>query len=117
METPNPERGEVWQVDWTPGRGSEQTGRRPAVIVQTDPANHNPRYPNNIVVAVSTKGREVPSHVRVEPSKTNGLSATSFVKCEQLLTTSKERLHKRLGRLSRDEMREVDKALRLVLAL
>lgn len=52
-----PERGELWWVDWSPGRGSEQTGHRAALIVQTDPANHNPRYPNTIVATISRQGR------------------------------------------------------------
>ena len=114
---PKPERGEIWQVDWSPGRGSEQTGRRPALIVQTDPANHNPRYPNTIVVTISTKGRNVPSHVRVEPTAENGLAPPSFIKCEQLLTISKERLEKRLGRLSAGDIEHVATALRVVLEL
>lgn len=114
---PKPERGEIWLVDWSPGRGSEQTGRRPALIVQTDPANHNPRYPNTIAVTISTKGRYVPSHVRVEPTAENGLTAPSFIKCEQLLTISKKRLEKRLGRLSTDDLKRVATALRIVLEL
>ena len=47
---PDPARGEIWLVDWSSGRGSEQLGRRPAVIVQIDPANRHPRYPNTIMV-------------------------------------------------------------------
>ncbi len=117
MAIPNPERGEIWRVDWSPGRGSEQTVRRPALIVQTDPANHNPRYPNTIVVAISTKGRNVPSHVHVEPTDTNGLTAPSYIKCEQILTISKDRLEARLGRLSPDDMERVATALRTVLEL
>jgi mRNA interferase MazF len=113
----NPERGEIWRVDWSPGRGSEQTGRRPALVVQTDPANRNPRYPNTIVVTLSTKGRDVPSHVLVEPTAANGLTAPSFIKCEQLLTISKERLEERMGRLSSADLNRVASALRLVLAL
>lgn len=38
-------RGESRWVDWSPGRGSEQVGRRPALVVQTDAANRNARYP------------------------------------------------------------------------
>ncbi|HZT40774.1 MAG TPA: type II toxin-antitoxin system PemK/MazF family toxin [Chthonomonadaceae bacterium] len=53
-------RGEIYMVDWSPGRGSEQAGRRPAVIVQTDAANLNSNYPNTIVVAVSKSGKPVP---------------------------------------------------------
>jgi mRNA interferase MazF len=59
----------------------------------------------------------VPSHVHVEPTDENGLTAPSFIKCEQLLTISKERLEKRLGRLSPDDLEKVAAALRVVLAL
>ena len=117
MTNPRPERGEIWWVNWSPGRGSEQRGQRPALIVQTDPANHNPRYPNTIVVTLSTQGRNVPSHVRIEPTAENGLDARSVIKCEQLLTISKARLETRMGRVSPDDLQRVATALRTVLAL
>lgn len=117
MAKGNPERGELWWVDWSPARGSEQSGRRPALVVQTDPANHNPQYPNTVVVTVSRQGREVPSHVRVEPTAQNGLASLSFIKCEQILTISKQRLEKRTGRVTSAELALVDAALRLVLGL
>jgi mRNA interferase MazF len=117
VATPDPRRGELWWVDWSPGRGSEQAGRRPALIVQTDPANRNPRYPNTIVATVSISGRHVPSHVRIEPDAQNGLSTASFVKCEQLMTISKERLETRLGRLRSEDLDDVGAAMRIVLAL
>ena len=117
MEKADLNRGEIWQVNWSPGRGSGQTGKRPVLVVQTNPANHNPRYPNTIVVAVSTKGRDVPTHVRVEPSATNGLSLPSSIKCEQVMTISKRRLEKRLGRLSSDDLSRVNAALQLVLEI
>jgi len=113
----SPVRGEVWLVDLSPGRGSEQSGNRPAVIVQNDPANRNSRYPNTVVVAVSTKGRDVPTHVAVEPDPDNGLSRASYVKCEQVLTISKGRLKRRLGRLESRAMERVNAALRVSLAL
>lgn len=114
---PNPERGEIWVVDWSPGRGSEQTGRRPALIVQTNAGNRNPRYPNTVVITISTKGRAVPSHVRVIPSDENGLALPSFIKCGQILTISKARLEARLERLSPEDLVRVVTALRMVLEL
>jgi mRNA-degrading endonuclease toxin of MazEF toxin-antitoxin module len=87
------------------------------VVVQTNAANRNPRYPNTIAVTVSTTGRDVPSHVRLEPTDTNGLSAPSFVKCEQLLTIGKERLREQVGRLGARDLKRVAAALRVVLAL
>lgn len=110
-------RGELYLLDWSPGRGSEQTGRRPALIVQRDAANRNPRYPNTVVLTVTTHGKVVPFHVEIQPSTENGLTAVSFIKCEQLLTVSKERLEQYIGRLSAEEMNVVDAALRDVLDL
>lgn len=110
-------RGDLWWVDWSPGRGAEQVGRRPALVVQTDAANHNPRYPNTVVVTISTKGRDVPFHVPLQATEQSGLTSTSLAKCEQVLTISKERLESRLGDVSEGELTEVDEALRLVLDL
>jgi mRNA interferase MazF len=104
-------------VDWSPGRGSEPTGRRPALVIQTDATNANDRYPNTIVATVSTKGRPVPSHVELVPSRENGLAATSFVKCEQIITISKDRLEQRLGSVDEEDMGRVAAALRRMLVL
>lgn len=108
-------RGDLWVVDWSPGRGSEQAGLRPAVIVQTDAANLNPSYPNTIVVTVSTKGKAVPFHVRLDPSADNGLRAVSYVKCEQVLTIAKDRLSRRIGHLAAADLTRVVEAVKLVM--
>jgi mRNA interferase MazF len=112
-----PRRGEIYWLDWNPPRGSEQAGRRPALVVQNDPFNTNPRYPNTIVVALTTQGRSVPTHIELDPSSTNGLKERSYVKCEQVLTVSKERLEARIGELSAAEMARVSRAMKRVLAL
>jgi mRNA interferase MazF len=110
-------RGEIWAVDWSPGRGSEQTGLRPALVIQTDAATRNPRYPNIIVLAVSTSGRAVPFHIPLNPSTENGLREASFVKCEQILTISKDRLRELWGRIEDAEMAAVERAVAVVLGL
>lgn len=110
-----PKRGEIWLLEWSPSRGSEQAGYRPALIIQTDAANSNPNYPNTIVLAVSTKGKPVPFHVALQAGSSNGLTDASFVKCEQILTVAKERLVKRLGRIGEKELQQVRQAVRLVL--
>lgn len=110
-----PRRGEIWYVDWSPGRGSEQTGLRPAVIVQTDAANRNARYPNTIILTISTKGKAVPFHVPIDPSQENGLQKQSFVKCEQIMTISKERLIRCIGRLDEGQVKAIEAAIQRVL--
>lgn len=117
MNDNGPIRGDIWLVDWSPSRGSEQSGMRPALVVQTDAANRNPRYPNVIVAAISTKGKDVPFHVPLIPKESNGLSERSWCKCEQILTISKDRLIRRLGRINDQQMQESEKALCLVLGL
>ncbi len=111
----SPRRGDLYWVDWSPARGSERAGWRPALVVQNDAGNGSPTYPNTIVVAVSTKGRHIPLHVRLRTSKRSGLRKVSFAKCEQILTVSKERLAKRIGRIENGELREVNAAIRLSL--
>lgn len=115
--TRQPGRGEIWLLGWSPSRGSEQAGMRPALVIQTDAANSNPGYPNTIVLAVSTKGKPVLFHVPVAPTKLNGLTAPSFVKCEQVLTVAKDRLTHRLGLRDDESFQKIDRALRLVLEL
>ena len=107
-------RGELWWVDWSPGRGSEQAGRRPALVVQTDTANENPRDTNVLVVTVSSQGRPVPSHVQLMATSESGLKVDSFAKCEQIMTISKERLEGQIGVVSQGDLERVFRALVLV---
>jgi len=112
-----PKRGEIWLLDWSPSRGSEQAGFRPALIIQTDAANSNPSYPNTIVLAVSTKGKPVPFHIPLKADRSSGLTEASFVKCEQMLTVAKERLVKKLGLIGEKELQQVKQAVRMVLEI
>ena len=109
-----PKRGEVWLVNWNPARGSEQAGRRPALVIQNDIGNE--KAPTTIVAAISSSVRVYPMNVQINPPE-GGLDHPSIIKTSQILTISKERLEKRLGRISRDSMDEVDKAIKLSLAL
>lgn len=113
----SPKRGEIYWLDWNPARGSEQAGRRPALIVQNDPFNRNSGYPNTIILALSTQGRDIPTHIVLEPDKANGLREISYIKCEQLLTVSKDRLNERVGEVTPEQLQKVDQALKRVLAL
>jgi len=110
-------RGELYWLDWSPSRGSEQAGRRPALILASDAANQNPRYPLTIVVALSTAQRNVLTHVIVEPNAENGLHTRSSIKCEQVMTVSKDRLLGKIGRLVEADMARVEIALKRALSL
>ncbi len=110
-------RGDLFWIDWSPACGSEQAGIWPGLIIQTDAANRNERFPNTMVAAVSRSGRSVPSHVRVEPSPENGLREPSFVKCEQVQAITKGRLRDRIGHLADEDMASVAEGLRRMMDL
>lgn len=114
---PSPRRGEIWDVNWSPGRGAEQQGMRPALIIQNDRGNASLSYPLTIVASMSRTERELPLHVRIAPSQENGLSDFTDVKCEQIMTIEKSRLIRRRGSISPEELGRVDVALKLSLNL
>jgi len=109
-----PKRGEVWLVNWNPARGSEQAGRRPALVIQNDIGNE--KAPTTIVAAISSSVKLYPMNVQINPPE-GGLDHPSIIKTSQILTISKERLEKRLGRITGGSLKEVDIAIKLSLAL
>ena len=114
---PTPRRGEIWDVNWSPGRGAEQQGTRPALIIQNDRGNASLSYPLTIVASMSRTERELPLHVRIAPSEENGLTDFTDVKCEQIMTIEKSRLMRRRGSITPEELGRVDVALKLSLSL
>ncbi len=51
MNLPTPRRGEVWMANFSPGRGSEQRGIRPALVIQNNVGN---QYAATTIVAAIT---------------------------------------------------------------
>ncbi len=68
---------------------------------------------------MSTYGKPIPFHIRIDPSPQNGLREVTYVKSEQILTIAKVRLvgPGPLGRLPLAEMRKIEVAVKLSLAL
>jgi len=85
--------------------------------VQSDIPNGHPTYPNTIVVAISSQGRSIPSHVLLAATDESGLDHDSYAKCEQLMTISKDRLERRMGRVSSEELAGVERGLTRMLSL
>jgi mRNA interferase MazF len=109
-------RGQVWIADLAPTRGTEQTGKRPVLVVQTDRANSS--SPHTIIVPFTSKLRQklLPSHVLI-PAGEGGLTMDSVVLAEQIRVIDHDRLIRKLGDLSSGRMQEVNDALRAILDL
>ena len=106
---PRVRRGEIWEADLDPVRGSEQGGVRPVLILQNDVGNQF--SPATIVAAItSAPPRAYPFQVRL-PAGAGGLTRQSVVKLEHVRTVSLERLIRYRGALTTAQMEEVDRAL------
>ncbi len=108
-------RGEIYWVDWSPARGSEQAGLRPALVIQNDIGN---RYsPTTIVAAITSAAvRPYPFIVPLTREE-SGLPRDSSVNLSAILTVDKSWLGDRCGQLGRDKMAEVDRAIKRSLGL
>ncbi len=114
MSEPVPRRGEVWTVNFSPSRGSEQRGVRPALVIQNDVGN---QYAGTtIVAAITTTIKIYPVTVPLKKGE-GGLPQPSMVNFAQVLTIDKSRLLRRMGSLSSDRMDMVNSAIRVSLDL
>ena len=108
------QRGDIYFVRLDSSTGSEQNGTRPAVILQNDVGN---TYSPTLIVATLTSKTEKkaaqPTHCLVEPEKLE----PSIVQAEQIFTIDKSRVLKFVGHLSPENMRRVDDAVKISLAL
>lgn len=99
-------------VNFSPGRGSEQRGIRPALIIQNDVGN---QYAGTTIIAAITSTIKVyPVTVPLRKGEGN-LSGPSMVNLTQILTLDKSRLQRRVGTLAREIMAKVDAAIKVSL--
>lgn len=112
MSVPTPRRGEVWMANFSPGRGSEQRGIRPALVIQNDVGNQHGA--TTIVAAITSTIKIYPVTVLLKKGEGN-LSHASMVNLAQILTLDKSRLQRRVGVLSSRLMEKVDVAIKVSL--
>lgn len=109
-------RGEIYYAGLEPTFGSEQAGTRPVLIIQNDMGN---KHSGTTIVAPITGHRKktgLPTHVPL-PKGSAGLRIDSVVLTEQIRTIDKGRLQNYVGRLSEEEMKRVERALAVGLAI
>ena len=103
-------RGEIYFADLDPHYGSEQGGKRPVIVIQNNTGNKF--APTVIVAAVTskvTKKPNQPTHVLID--RNPAFSRPSMVLLEQIFTIDKERIQRRLGQTTPDEMYQINEAL------
>ena len=97
-------RGEIRWADLNPVRGHEQAGERPVLVLSHDVFNER----SGTIIAVALTSQEprasYPLTLELTAAK---LPKRSWVKISQIRTLSTERIGKRLGRASDEELARV----------
>ncbi len=110
-------QGEIWMLDWSPGRGSEQHGFRPGVVIQCDEGNLAPGARTTILVPLTTQGRAFVFYVPVPKGPLTGLKEASWANCTQVFTVDKGRLNTRLGSVPGEVVGNILGAVAMILGL
>jgi len=111
-----PRRGEIYWVTLDPTVGTEIVKTRPALVISNDIGN---QHADRVIVAPLTSaglGRVYPFEVLLSAGEA-GLPRTSKVVLDQIRAVDKVRLGARMGALSASRMSDVDRAIRISLAV
>jgi mRNA interferase MazF len=101
-------RGDLRWADLNPGRGHEQAGLRPVLILSQDVFNE--RSGTVIAVALTSQPPRAGFPLTLE-LETRGLPKRSWVKISQIRTLAVERIGKRIGRVTPEEIAQVIEGL------
>ena len=100
---------EIWEMYFNPVKGSEQSGRRPAVIISGNALNDN--LNTVIVCPLTTKIKNYKGNVVLTPNKRNGLAIQSEILVFHIRSVSKERFKNKLGEITTEELQQIKKTL------
>jgi mRNA interferase MazF len=94
-------RGDIVWADLAPTRGQEQAGQRPVLVISQDVFNE--RSGTVIAVELTSQPQKAGFPLTLELSHPR-LPRKSWVKISQIRTLSIERLGRKIGRVSPEEM-------------
>jgi mRNA interferase MazF len=73
-----PDRGDIVWLNFTPGSGHEQKGKRPAVVIS--PKEYNEKVGLGLFCPVTSKVKNYPFEVKIENDKINGVILADQIK-------------------------------------
>ena len=106
-------RGEIRWADLNPGRGHEQAGLRPVLILSHDIFNE--RSGTVIAVAITSQPQKAGFPLTLELKSPN-LPKKSWLKISQIRTLSVERIGKVIGKASLEELNHAIEGLNEIIS-
>jgi len=110
-----PRRGDLWLVALGAARAGEPGKHRPAVIVSVDDILTG--VDDELVVVVPVSSSRSGTALRPQVSPAEGVDTASVAVCRSIRAVARTRLLERLGTLSPDTMRQVERSLALILGI
>lgn len=104
---------DIYEMYFDPVKGSEQSGRRPAVIISGNAANDN--LNTVIVCPLTSKIKNYRGNVILKPNATNGLTNKSEIMTIHIRSVAKERLKNKLGVVSSGDLEQIKETLGKIL--
>jgi mRNA interferase MazF len=102
-------QSEIWYANLNPAKGSEQKGYRPVVIVSGNMLN---KYLQIVIACpLTTKIKGYKGNIILKPDDQNGLSKRSEVLTFHIRSISKDRLIKKMGCISSNQLVEMKQTL------
>lgn len=98
-------QGEIWFANLNPTKSSEQAGMRPVVIVSGNLAN---THLNTVICCpLTTKIKNYKGNVVLQPNTDNALKATSEILTFHIRSITKERLTRKVGNITAEELAQL----------
>jgi mRNA interferase MazF len=113
----NPQRGEIWWVDFDPTTGEEIRKTRPAVVITAPGMGRNQLKVVVPIIGWKPHYTQYLWMFRLVPSKTNGLTKESGADASQVKSVSVVRFGEQMGSVTGDELDEILAAVALVIGL
>ncbi|MEN9998439.1 MAG: hypothetical protein RI922_1429 [Bacteroidota bacterium] len=98
-------QGEIWYANLNPTKGSEQAGHQPVVIISGNLLNAH--LPIVICCPLTTQIKNYKGNVVLQPTSKNKLDKPSEILTFHIRSCSKDRLSKKLGVISKQELNEI----------
>ena len=112
-------RGDVYWAALKPRSSSEQTGRRPVILLSNDGFNSVTSWRSIIVVPLSTSSKQSlrgPTAIFIAKGEAN-LKEDSIALCHQITTLDRSKLSGMIGELSNMVLQEVEEGVRAAVDL